>query len=152
MIRRVSVPLLILALVLAVGLLSYQYSATSPQSQDASQTDTVFDRPPLSAGPQATSAPAPHAHVPMSALPKEVAATWGLLTSNGPFPYAQDGAVFGNVERRLPIRHRGYYHEYTVKTPGARDRGARRIVVGKDLDVWYTANHYDSFVRVDVDA
>lgn len=63
-------------------------------------------------------------------LPREAQETLQLIKRGGPFPYARDGSVFGNRERLLPARARGYYREYTVRTPGARDRGARRIVAG----------------------
>lgn len=72
-----------------------------------------------------------------------------LIDAGGPFPYAKDGAVFGNLERLLPAHPRGWYREYTVPTPGAGDRGARRIVAGRDGVRYYTADHYDSFARVE---
>src|SRR5262249_26429579 len=68
--------------------------------------------------------------VPLKTLPEEAKQTVALIRSNGPFPYQRDGASFGNREGRLPQRGRGYYREFTVKTPGAKDRGARRIVAG----------------------
>lgn len=81
-------------------------------------------------------------------LPKEAVATLALIDKGGPFPYDKDGAVFGNREGLLPQRPSGYYREYTVPTPGSRDRGARRLVAGKDGDVYYTADHYESFRQV----
>src|SRR5262245_61339728 len=66
-------------------------------------------------------------------LPKEAQATLALIKQGGAFPYDKDGAVFGNFERRLPVRGRGYYREYTVPTPGAKDRGPRRIVAGQGI-------------------
>ena len=77
-------------------------------------------------------------------------------SEGGPFPYAKDGSTFGNYERILPRQKRGYYTEYTVKTPGAKNRGARRIVAGKGRtgdpatsgEYWYTADHYKSFARI----
>ena len=88
-----------------------------------------------------------------SALPVEAQTTLRLIRTGGPFPYRKDGIVFGNRERLLPIRQRGYYHEYTVPTPGERDRGARRIVCGglpvTEPDIcYYTADHYASFRRI----
>ncbi|MEU8620304.1 ribonuclease domain-containing protein [Streptomyces sp. NPDC048623] len=83
-----------------------------------------------------------------SALPPEARTTLALIRSGGPFPYAKDGAVFSNFEKVLPQRKRGYYHEYTVKTPGERDRGARRIVTGRDGEIYYTDDHYESFREV----
>jgi ribonuclease T1 len=74
--------------------------------------------------------------------------TLQAIDDGGPFRYTQDGAVFGNYERHLPDRPRGYYTEYTVDTPGSADRGARRIVVGRDGDFYYTEDHYNSFSRI----
>ncbi len=86
-------------------------------------------------------------------LPPEAAQTLRLIERGGPFPYTRDGAVFQNRERRLPERPRGYYHEYTVPTPGEQDRGARRIVTGGDPPevIYYTDDHYRSFRRVESD-
>jgi guanyl-specific ribonuclease Sa len=88
--------------------------------------------------------------VALSSLPPEAAATVELIEKGGPFPYRQDGVVFGNAERHLPARPRDFYHEYTVPTPGSPDRGARRIITGRDGSFYYTVDHYESFVRVDV--
>ena len=107
-------------------------------------------------GPAAwAKAPAPGAssEVSLSSLPPEVKATHQLILSGGPFPHQKDGTVFGNRERQLPAKARGYYREYTVKTPGARNRGARRIVCGGKPPVqpescFYTADHYASFQRI----
>lgn len=85
-------------------------------------------------------------------LPVEAQKTLVLIKQGGPFAYAKDGVVFGNYEKQLPRQLRGYYHEYTVKTPGARNRGARRIVAGGDPvssgEYYYTDNHYATFRRV----
>jgi ribonuclease T1 len=81
-------------------------------------------------------------------LPPEARATLSLIRAGGPFPYPQDGRTFGNREQRLPLRDRGYYREYTVRTPGARDRGARRIVAGNGGEFYYTADHYRIFRRI----
>ena len=82
-------------------------------------------------------------------LPREAQATVALIERGGPFPYAQDGVTFGNRERQLPSHPRGWYREYTVRTPGQSDRGPRRIVTGDDDRlVFYTADHYASFVQV----
>ncbi len=87
----------------------------------------------------------------LSKLPPQVAQTIHLIESGGPFPYPRnDGAVFHNAEHRLPDEPDGYYHEYTVPTPGSPDRGARRVIVGKPGQYFYTADHYEHFVRVDV--
>ena len=87
----------------------------------------------------------------LSKLPAEAAKTWKLIEANGPFPYPRnDGVTFQNREKRLPAKNSGYYKEYTVPTPGSQDRGARRIVTGSEKEVFYTGDHYSSFVVVDV--
>lgn len=84
-------------------------------------------------------------------LPREAVETLALIKAGGPFPYRRDGVTFENRERRLPAQPRGYYREYTVPTPGTRDRGARRIVAGGNPPAvfYYTADHYRSFRRVE---
>ncbi|QCX79957.1 Guanyl-specific ribonuclease Sa3 precursor [Streptomyces sp. YIM 121038] len=85
-----------------------------------------------------------------SALPSQAHDTLRLIAKNGPFPYPQDGTVFQNREGVLPKQSTGYYHEYTVKTPGSSTRGARRIVTGeRGQEDYYTADHYRSFDLVD---
>jgi len=105
------------------------------------------------------SSPTPEAKalpgMALSQLPHEGQTTYQLIRKGGPFPYDKDGVVFGNRERLLPRQDRGFYREYTVKTPGSRDRGARRIVCGGQVPVnpvicYYTEDHYASF-RVIVD-
>ncbi len=86
--------------------------------------------------------------VPLKDLPAEARRTLDLIKVNGPFPYPQDGKRFGNREKLLPMRAQGYYREYTVTTPGARDRGARRIVAGNGGEFYYTEDHYRSFKRI----
>ena len=81
-------------------------------------------------------------------LPKEAIDTVALIRKGGPFPYERDGVVFSNRERLLPARERGWYREFTVKTPGERSRGARRIVAGRDGTLYYTDDHYRSFKRI----
>ena len=81
-------------------------------------------------------------------LPGEARATLALIKAGGPFPYEKDGTVFGNREGRLPPERRGYYREYTVRTPGSRDRGARRIIAGKPGEYYYTDDHYRTFRRI----
>ena len=87
-------------------------------------------------------------------LPPEARPVLDAIARGGPFAYPRDGVVFQNREHRLPERARGSYHEYTVATPGARDRGARRIVTGGDppTEYWYTDDHYASFRRFDPEA
>jgi ribonuclease T1 len=90
--------------------------------------------------------------VAMERLPKQAVATLRLIEAGGPFPFEKDGVVFGNFERALPPHPRGFYHEYTVPTPRARNRGARRIVCGgprRQIDnCYYTDDHYASFKRI----
>ena len=92
--------------------------------------------------------PAPIGDIAVAALPREAHATLALIKAGGPFAYAKDGSTFGNRERLLPARSRGYYREYTVPTPGARDRGARRIVAGAPGEYYYSDDHYNSFRRI----
>ncbi len=87
----------------------------------------------------------------LSELPPEAAEVWTLIQDGGPFPYEQDGTAFGNREGLLPERERGWYREYTVPTPGEDDLGARRLVTGGERELYYTPDHYDSFVAVDPD-
>ena len=86
--------------------------------------------------------------IALSALPVEARDTLRLIKQGGPFPYPRDGIVFGNFEKRLPKKQRGYYHEYTVKTPGVRSRGARRIVCGQPSECYYSDDHYETFKRI----
>ncbi|HEX7150449.1 MAG TPA: ribonuclease domain-containing protein [Thermoanaerobaculia bacterium] len=79
----------------------------------------------------------------------ELQQTLDLIARGGPFPHKQDGTVFGNREGHLPPQPRGYYREYTVRTPGARTRGARRVVRGKGGETYYTRDHYQTFTRID---
>lgn len=90
--------------------------------------------------------------IPAAHLPPEARQTLSLIRQGGPFPYPKDGSVFGNYEGLLPRQTRGYYHEYTVRTPGVRSRGARRIVAGgkppAPQSYYYTDDHYATFKRV----
>jgi ribonuclease T1 len=101
----------------------------------------------------ARSSPEDLPAVPLAQLPREAQTTQRLILSGGPFPYRKDGTVFFNRERLLPQHSRGFYREYTVKTPGSRDRGARRIVCGgreptQPDACYYTSDHYASFRRI----
>ncbi|MFF9014140.1 ribonuclease domain-containing protein [Streptomyces sp. NPDC014870] len=117
-------------------------------------------------GAPATAAVAPTAAAPAASafsaaavgdicysdLPSQAHDTLRLIDQGGPFPYRQDGSVFQNRERLLPAHSLGYYHEYTVKTPGSSTRGARRIVTGESYqEDYYTADHYASFDLIDHD-
>ena len=94
--------------------------------------------------------------ISIRALPPEAQRVLVLIQQGGPFPHKKDGVTFFNRERLLPSQARGYYTEYTVPTPGARNRGARRIVAGRGAsgnpatsgEYWYTSDHYSSFQRI----
>jgi len=88
------------------------------------------------------------ATISVSKLPPEARVTLRAIEMGGPFPYPKDGSVFANRERRLPVRPSGYYREYTVSTPGAHDRGARRIITGRNAELYYTDDHYRRFKRI----
>ena len=110
------------------------------------QAKEAFDSRPPTATPAL-------AEISLSELPVQAQETHRLVHTGGPFPYAQDGVVFGNRERLLPRKARGFYHEYTVKTPGARTRGARRLICGGTPPTapevcYYTDDHYASFKRI----
>ena len=90
----------------------------------------------------------PVGEVGLADLPKEARETLALIKKGGPYPHKQDDGVFGNRERLLPQAARGTYHEYTVRTPGAKDRGARRIIAAKGVEFYYTDDHYNSFRRI----
>lgn len=85
----------------------------------------------------------------LSSLPNEARRTVELIARGGPFPYSRDGIPFQNREGILPGRASGYYREYTVPTPGESDRGARRVITGANGELFYTADHYQSFVQID---
>ena len=108
----------------------------------------------LVGGTVATATPAAAAvgSICYSALPSQAYDTLDLIATDGPFPYSQDGVVFRNQEGVLPSQASGYYHEYTVKTPGSSTRGARRIVTGeKTQEDYYTSDHYVTFNLIDFD-
>lgn len=86
--------------------------------------------------------------IAVSELPPEGRETLRLIKQGGPFPYPRDGVIFSNFEKQLPKRERGYYHEFTVKTPGVHSRGARRIVCGQPVECYYSADHYRTFQRI----
>jgi ribonuclease T1 len=101
---------------------------------------------------QARESPAPDETIALSQLPSQGQTTYRAIFEGGPFRHDKDGTVFGNRERLLPRERRGHYREYTVDTPGARTRGARRIVCGGPPTTpqacWYTADHYASFRKI----
>ncbi len=111
--------------------------------------DAVRPGPAAPLRSETTGAPG---EIAFAELPAEARAVLAAIRRGGPFAYEKDGTTFFNREGRLPRRGRGYYTEYTVRTPGARDRGARRIVAGGDPawsgEYWYTPDHYRSFLRI----
>lgn len=125
-------------------------TAATTASTTASTTRTGATAP----GPVGSTAarpdwvPAGMRTVAPARLPAEARETLRLIAAGGPFPYSRDGVVFGNREKLLPAEPDGYYREYTVRTPGAVDRGARRIVTGKNTERFYSDDHYASFAAV----
>ena len=132
----------LLALIALAALLTGGYVTSALRSPDAG---------PGPARPVATASDGALPVVPLSSLPTEVDHTIALIRQGGPFPYSRDGVVFANREHLLPAHPSGYYHEYTVPTPGENDRGPRRVVAGGEDEFYYTADHYVSFVAVDPD-
>jgi guanyl-specific ribonuclease Sa len=130
-----------LVVVLLAALVAWQWWAQP--SPDVASPAPIAAR-------EASEAREPTARWP-AFLPSEAVATLEAIERGGPFPYDRDGSVFQNRERLLPEQPRGYYREYTVITPGSRDRGARRIVAGGQPPeaYYYTDDHYRSFRRVE---
>ncbi len=133
-----------LRLSLAKGLLSVALLCAAASS-DAFARNDAYSRTPVA---ESTST------VALSALPSQGQEMYQRILSGGPFRYEKDGIVFGNRERQLPRQERGFYREYTVPTPGSRDRGARRIVCGGKFlkspeTCFYTKDHYLSFQKID---
>lgn len=106
----------------------------------------------LTLSPLATLAKGPAGEVAAQDLPAQARETLARIHAGGPFPYERDGVVFGNREQLLPSRPRGYYHEYTVPTPGLKSRGARRIVCGGHAaavsECYYSDDHYRSYRKI----
>jgi ribonuclease T1 len=117
-------------------------AATGPSAQGSPAAGSGTGAAPL---PQAQENPSGLPEVRESALPAEGRRTLALIRAGGPYSYRQDDQTFGNFERILPRRDRGYYREYTVPTPGETDRGARRIVAGDGGEKYYTDDHYETF-------
>jgi ribonuclease T1 len=134
--RRPLLALLLLGVLLAGG-----YLVSALRSDDPAPSGSA----PASSSAHADGLPT----VRSADLPAQARSVLGLIDTGGPFPYDQDGAVFGNLEGLLPKHPRGWYHEYTVPTPGSQDRGARRIIAGGDGARYYTADHYESFARIE---
>ena len=152
--NRSILPLLLAGLVVlalfafgGTGFLGQLTESTTPEA-----ASTAEPAPGAASGtPAAPAPPAPAPENPSglpevreSALPAEGRKILNLIRAGGPYRYSQDDQTFGNFERILPRRDRGYYREYTVPTPGEPDRGARRIVAGAGGDKYYTDDHYES--------
>jgi ribonuclease T1 len=121
-------------------------SSTSPSSAAPSMVQTTTPAlGSVSTAPAAVANPSTLPTINASQLPKEASQTLALIAKGGPYPYDRDGVNFGNFEGLLPKKSGGFYKEYTVPTPGESDRGARRIIVGKDSAKYYTPDHYESF-------
>jgi ribonuclease T1 len=136
-----GIAFLVVALVAVAGYLtrrSFVDDPAAPPGVSQSAGSQAGQRTPVSGLPT----------VSVAELPREAVSTLALIDKGGPFPYDKDGSTFGNNERLLPQQQRGYYREYTVPTPGSRDRGARRLVAGREGDVYYTSDHYESFRQV----
>ncbi len=137
--RNITIAAVVAVLLIALmALVGYCARTAMTPARDGGAPAASAGRTPVSGLPT----------VPLRELPREAVATVALIDANGPFPYDKDGTVFGNLEGVLPKQPRGYYREYTVPTPGSRDRGARRLVAGRDGDLYYTDDHYDSFRQV----
>lgn len=153
----------LLALLVGLAVLAFVLTGV-PQTGDAPAGPTQpgptqpgpIQSGPIQSGPAQSRAPAPAAPaavanpsglpaVKASELPAEARQTLALIAQGGPYPYTRDDVTFGNFERVLPRKSSGYYKEYTVRTPGESDRGARRIVAGEAGEKYYTADHYSSF-------
>ncbi|WP_420180211.1 ribonuclease domain-containing protein [Paenarthrobacter sp. TA1.8] len=140
----IAVVVLVVAMV-GGGSLTTQSTTPTPGSTPASPAVAVTN--PAATGPAVANA-STLPTINASQLPKEARQTLALIAKGGPYPYDRDGVNFGNFEGLLPKKSGGFYKEYTVPTPGESDRGARRIIVGKDSAKYYTPDHYESFMFI----
>ncbi|WSK23820.1 ribonuclease [Streptomyces sp. NBC_01298] len=150
LLRVLGAVFLCAALVGAVGCSGKKPAPAAATSTSASAGSGVDVAP---SGAASSAVPTPGwakgmATVRASALPQQARDVLTLIDKGGPYQYRQDGTVFGNFEKVLPQKKRGYYHEFTVRTPGERDRGARRIVTGGGGEFFYTDDHYETFKAV----
>ena len=142
---------LVLSVLVAGALLAFGYTGLFEPPTGIPTPGAVSSAVPAppGAGPGSSGAvvenPSGLPAVRESELPADARKTLALIRAGGPYWYSQDDQAFGNLERILPLKDRGYYREYTVPTPGEPDRGARRIVTGSVGEKYYTADHYDSF-------
>ncbi|WP_425402414.1 ribonuclease domain-containing protein [Knoellia subterranea] len=141
-------PLLVIALVVGLWWVATRDTSTTDSSSQGTRA-TATTEPGGTAYPSDANTPDSGLDtIAESRLPKEAKATLALIRAGGPYPYDQDDKTFQNREGILPQQKRGYYREYTVETPGSDDRGARRIVGGRDGDRYWTDDHYDSFRQI----
>lgn len=150
--RRPLLALLALIVLLAVGYLARALddgNGSSPAPTPTTSRSATSGAGAHGSGSGASTDSATEV-VALSQLPGQARQTVALIQREGPFPYREDGTVFDNLEQLLPIERRGFYHEYTVATPGSPDRGARRIITGADGRYYYTGDHYQSFRRIDL--
>lgn len=143
LVRRSRTVLALLTALIAVGLLLVGCGSKAGAS---SSTPAGTGAAGASLAPAAATTDLPTMTV--AELPPEGRDTLVLIAAGGPFPYSKDGVTFQNREGLLPKQKSGFYQEYTVETPGSSDRGARRIITGKDGARFYTDDHYDSFREV----
>lgn len=143
-------PLLIVVLVVGVWwLASHDDSTTSGSSGNPGAQATATAGQDGTAYPSGGKTPESGLDtIAESKLPKEAKATLALIRAGGPYKYDQDDKTFSNREGILPTQRKGYYREYTVETPGSGDRGARRIIGGREGDRYWTDDHYDSFRQI----
>jgi ribonuclease T1 len=160
--RGVSLALLI-CLVVGALLAGCSGGGSGTATAVKSSTKAAPPAPEVGAGSPNPGCPAPSQSTPgatesglplrsLCALPPEAAEIWQKIRTGGRLPSPKDGTIFANNERLLPQHERGYYHEYTVPTAGAKDRGAQRLILGENRELYYTADHYESFVVVDSNA
>src|SRR5262245_61147962 len=139
--RRVFAPRLLALSLCLLATLACTANAVSNRPATPASTVAALSRPAVD---PASGLPV----VRTQDLPPQAASTLALIERGGPFPHRQDGATFENREGHLPSRGWGYYKEYTVDTPGADDRGARRIVAGAGGERYWTDDHYDTFAWI----
>ncbi|QUQ68021.1 ribonuclease domain-containing protein [Kutzneria sp. CA-103260] len=146
--RRITFALVGLIVLVLAGWLIRDLSSGSPAPTTSASATSISGK-----GSVSGSVPGAASGLPvkaLSSLPKETSDTWKLIQQGGPFPYPKnDGVVFHNNGNVLPRNKDGYYHEYTVDTPGAKNRATRRLITGSQRELYYTDDHYDSFVVVD---
>lgn len=156
-VRRPLLALIALVIALVIGYVVKGASDSDDNtgSPKPSHTSASSSARSTATSPARSSGHSGMSHVPVAQLPAQVEQTIEKIRAGGPYPYPRnDGVVFHNNERILPKQADGYYHEFTVPTPGSKDRGARRVITGGDIDgdvtFYYTGDHYESFVIVDL--